>query len=58
VKDGVETTRDSAHYVFTLREMLKMLEESGLRPVAIHSSHDGSEFRAGMPYLLLTAENT
>jgi SAM-dependent methyltransferase len=56
---GDEVQRTTAsHHVHTVAELLRMLREAGLEPVATYGAADGTPYALGSPRLLVVAERT
>ncbi len=54
---GQQTERRTGyHWVYTLGEIRRMLEEAELNPNQLYSSLAGEPYELGSPYLLLVAE--
>jgi SAM-dependent methyltransferase len=56
VRDGNAHTQTGLHWVYTLREIRRLLQEAGLQTKHVFGSLDGDPFRLGSSYLLLMAE--
>jgi SAM-dependent methyltransferase len=55
VRGGAVETRPTASYVFTVRELCRMHEEAGLRPVELLGSMNGDPYQLGSPRLILVS---
>ncbi len=54
---GAEThTQTGLHWVYTVRELRRLLAEAGLTTRDAYGSLEGDPFRVGSPYLILVAE--
>jgi hypothetical protein len=51
-----EETRTHAHWVFTLRELIEMLRDAGLRTTATYGGINREEYAVGSPVLYLVAK--
>lgn len=49
-------TRTAFHWVYTVREIRRMLEEAGLTPNQLYSSPGGEPYKLGSPSLILIAD--
>lgn len=56
VQDGKIETRSSSHWVYTVAEIRRLLDQVGLTTQALHGSLDGQPFQLGSPRLLLVAQ--
>lgn len=48
----------ASHHVHTAAELLRMLCDAGLEPVATYGAADGAPYALGSPRLLVVAERT
>lgn len=58
VRDGKSHVKKGLQWVFTVREVRRMLQEAGLRVLSLHRSLDGDPFEVGSPCLLAVAERS
>ena len=56
MRDGTVEVRHSAHHVYTVAEIGRMLAAAGLHTRAMYGALDRETFAAGSPRLLLIAE--
>jgi SAM-dependent methyltransferase len=56
VRDGKAHTQSGLHWVYSVREIRRLLQEAGLQTRHVHGSLDGSAFQFTSPYLLLVSE--
>ncbi len=56
VRGGNIETRSSSHWVYTVAEIQRLLEQVGLTTEALYSSLDEQTFQLGSPRLLLVAQ--
>jgi SAM-dependent methyltransferase len=56
VRDGSAHIQTGLHWVYTLREIRRLLREAGLETLHVYGSLDGTSFQLGSSYLLLVAE--
>ena len=58
VRDGKTEVRKWWHWIYSVGEIRRLLEQAGLVTRGLYGSHDGRPFRLGSPLLLLVAEKS
>jgi SAM-dependent methyltransferase len=56
VRDGKQETREASQQVYTVAEIRRLLEQAGLRTLALYSSLDQQPYQLGSPRLILVAK--
>ncbi len=55
-KDSLKETKRFKHYVYTVAEIIRLLQRVSLKTIALYSSTDKTEYRVGGAQLFLVAE--
>jgi len=58
VRDGKTEVRKWWHWIYSVGEIRRLLEQAGLVTRGLYGSHDSRPFRLGSPLLLLVAEKS
>ena len=56
LRDGKQETRKASHWVFTVAEIERLLNQAGLRAIKLIESTDEQPFKLGSPRLILRVE--
>ncbi|MBI2909166.1 MAG: methyltransferase domain-containing protein [Chloroflexi bacterium] len=56
LRNGVTETRESHHWVYTIAEIRRLLDDAGLATVSLFGSLDKAPFEVGDPRLLMVGE--
>jgi SAM-dependent methyltransferase len=55
-RDGRTETKLASHRIYTARQVLEMLGDSGLPPISTHGAADGGPYRMGSPQFFVVCE--
>jgi SAM-dependent methyltransferase len=58
IHNGRSETRQASYWIFTVADILRMLQESGLEAISLFGSLEQEPYAFGAPRLLLVAEKT